>query len=100
MTVLEYDDFYVALWPRLVRVTYAVSGDLGVAEDAVQTAFAKAYRSWWRISRLEAPEPYLRRMVVNEVLNDHRKARRRHEITSDEPPDRPAVLEVQHDDQM
>jgi RNA polymerase sigma-70 factor (sigma-E family) len=97
----EYDDVYAALWPRLVRTAYAVSGDLGVAEDAVQTAFAKAYRSWRRISRLEAPEAYLRRMVVNEVLNDPRKARRRHEITSDEPPDRPAVVDDgHHDDEM
>jgi RNA polymerase sigma-70 factor (sigma-E family) len=83
----EYDDVYAAWWPRLVRTAYAVSGDLGLAEDAVQTAFAKAYRSWRRISRLEAPEAYLRRMVVNEVLNDRRRARRRHEITSDAPPE-------------
>jgi RNA polymerase sigma-70 factor (sigma-E family) len=84
----EYDDVYAAWWPRLVRTAYAVSGDRGVAEDAVQTAFAKAYRSWRRISRVAAPEAYLRRMVVNEVLNDHRKARRRHEISSAEPPER------------
>jgi RNA polymerase sigma-70 factor (sigma-E family) len=88
MTVPEYDDFYAALWPRLVRTAYAVSGDLGVAEDAVQSAFAKAYRSWRRISRMHAPEAYLRRMTVNEVLNDRRLARRRHEVTSADPPDR------------
>jgi RNA polymerase sigma-70 factor (sigma-E family) len=87
MTVPEYDDVYAALWPRLVRTAYAVSGDRGLAEDAVQTAFAKAYRSWRRISRLEAPEAYLRRMVVNEVLNDRRRARTRHEVTSPEPPE-------------
>lgn len=88
MTVLEYDDVYAALWPRLVRTAYAVSGDRGVAEDAVQTAFAKAYRSWRRISRMAAPEAYLRRMTINEVLNGRRLARRRHEVTSAEPPDR------------
>ena len=88
MSVPEYDEVYAALWPRLVRTAYAVSGDLGVAEDAVQTAFAKAYRSWRRISRMEAPVAYLRKMAVNEVLNDRRLARRRHEITSDEPPER------------
>jgi RNA polymerase sigma-70 factor (sigma-E family) len=90
MTMPEYDDVYAALWPRLVRTAYAVSGDLGVAEDAVQTAFAKAYRGWRRISRLEAPDAYLRRMVVNEVLNDRRRARRRHEVSSATPPDRQA----------
>jgi RNA polymerase sigma-70 factor (sigma-E family) len=88
MTVPEYDDVYAALWPRLVRTAYAVTRDRGLAEDAVQTAFAKAYRSWRRISRLEAPEAYLRRMVVNEVLNDRRLARRRHEVASAEPPER------------
>ena len=77
MTVPDYDDFYVALWPRLVRTAYAVSGDLGVAEDAVQTAFAKAYRSWRRISRLESPEAYVRKMAVNEVLNTRRTGARR-----------------------
>jgi RNA polymerase sigma-70 factor (sigma-E family) len=89
MTVPDYDDFYVALWPRLVRVTYAVSGDLGVAEDAVQTAFAKAYRSWRKVSRLDAPEAYVRRMAVNEVLTTRRRAHSRREVTRAELPDAP-----------
>jgi RNA polymerase sigma-70 factor (sigma-E family) len=87
MTETGYDDFYAALWPRLVRTAYAVSGDLGVAEDAVQTAFAKAYRSWRRVSRAESPEAYVRRMVVNEVLNHHRKASARRESARAELPD-------------
>jgi RNA polymerase sigma-70 factor (sigma-E family) len=88
-TVPDYDDFYVAVWPRLVRTTYAVSGDLGVAEDAVQTALAKAYRSWRRISRLEAPEAYVRRMAVNEVLNTRRRAHTRREVVRATLPDAP-----------
>jgi RNA polymerase sigma-70 factor (sigma-E family) len=88
MPVPEYDEVYAAMWPRLVRTAYAVCGDLGVAEDAVQTAFAKAFRSWRRISRLTAPEAYLRRMAVNEVLNDRRLARHRHEVSRAEPPER------------
>ena len=89
MTVPDYDDFYVALRPRLVRVAYAVSGDLGVAEDAVQTAFAKAYRSWRRVSRLEAPEAYVRKMAVNEVLNTRRRAHTRREVARADVPDSP-----------
>ena len=91
MTVPEFDDVYAALWPRLVRTAYAVSGDRGIAEDAVQTAFAKAYRSWRRISRMEAPEAYLRRMAINEVLNDRRRARHRHEISRDRVPEHGAL---------
>jgi RNA polymerase sigma-70 factor (sigma-E family) len=95
MTVPDYDDFYVALRPRLVRTAYAVSGDLGVAEDSVQTAFAKAYRSWRRISRLESPEAYVRRMAVNEVLNTRRTAHVRREVVRAELPDTPGTA---HDD--
>jgi RNA polymerase sigma-70 factor (sigma-E family) len=87
MTVPEYDDVSAALSPRLVRTAYAVSGDRGVAEDAVQTAFAKAFRGWRRISKLEAPEAYLRRMVVNEVLSDRRLARHRHEVVREQLPE-------------
>jgi RNA polymerase sigma-70 factor (sigma-E family) len=83
----EYDDFYAAMWPRLVRTAYAVSGDLGVAEDAAQTALAKAYRSWRRICRADAPEAYVRRMTVNEVLNHHRRASSRRESVRDELPE-------------
>jgi RNA polymerase sigma-70 factor (sigma-E family) len=95
MTVPEYDDFYVALRPRLVRTAYAVSGDLGVAEDAVQNALAKAHRSWRRISRLASPEAYVRRMAVNEVLSSRRTAHVRREVVRAEPPDRPGAG---HDD--
>ena len=91
MTMPEFDDFYVALRPRLVRTAYAVSGDLGVAEDAVQVAFAKAYRSWRRISRLESPEAYVRKMAVNEVLNTRRTAHARREVVRADLPDEPAV---------
>jgi RNA polymerase sigma-70 factor (sigma-E family) len=91
MTVPDYDDFYVALRPRLVRTAYAVSGDLGVAEDAVQTAFAKAYRSWRRISRLQSPEAYVRRMAVNEVLNTRRTAHVRREVVRAQVPDAPGA---------
>ena len=84
----EDDEVYAALWPRLVRTAYAVSGDLGVAEDAVPDGVREG------LSKL-APDladggarGLLRRMAVNEVLNDRRLARRRHEITSEEPPER------------
>jgi RNA polymerase sigma-70 factor (sigma-E family) len=83
----DFDEFYVVLRPRLVRTAYAVCQDLGVAEDAVQNAFAKAYSRWRRISRLESPEAYVRKMAVNEVLNTRRLARVRHEVTRAVPPE-------------
>jgi RNA polymerase sigma factor (sigma-70 family) len=63
-----------------------------VAEDAAQTALAKAHRSWRRISKADAPEAYVRRMTVNEVLNHHRRASSRRESARAELPD--GVLEA------
>src|SRR3954452_13201887 len=92
MAGLEFDDFYAATWPRLVRTAYAVCGDRGVAEDAAQTALAKAHRSWRRISTVDAPEAYVRKMTVNEVLNHRRRASSRRESARGDLPD--AVLET------
>ena len=46
---VEFAEFFGATWPRLFRTTYAVAGDRVLAEDALQTAFAKAYTSWHRV---------------------------------------------------
>ena len=69
----DYEAFYVSVWPRLFRLTYAISGDVGRAEDAVQSAMAKAYGAWRRVTSADHPEAYVRRMAVNEVLSVRRR---------------------------
>ncbi|CAA9338978.1 MAG: hypothetical protein AVDCRST_MAG36-1310 [uncultured Nocardioidaceae bacterium] len=85
----EFADFFVATWPRLFRTTYAVSGDRGSAEDALQSAYAKAYASWRRVRAAEHPEAYVRRMAVNEVLTLRRRSWWRAERSYAEPPEPP-----------
>lgn len=68
----EFTDLFTALWPRLYRMAYGVAGDRGTAEDAVQSAMAKAYASWWRVRKADNPEAYVRRMVINEVIGTRR----------------------------
>jgi RNA polymerase sigma-70 factor (sigma-E family) len=58
----------------MVRLAYALTGDLGHAEDVAQAAFARAYAAWARVTRAGDPEAYLRRIVVNE---NHRLFRKR-----------------------
>ncbi len=70
----EYAEFYAAVWSRLFRLTYAISGDVGQAEDAVQSAMAKAYSSWPRVRSTRQPESYVRRMAVNELLAVRRRS--------------------------
>lgn len=68
----QFTDLFAVLWPRLYRTAYGVAGDRGAAEDAVQSAMAKAYASWWRIRKADNPEAYVRRMVINEVIGARR----------------------------
>lgn len=70
---VDYADFYASEWPRLFRVTYAICGDVGQAEDAVQSAMARAYASWRRIRSAQVPAAYVRRIAVNEVLGVRRR---------------------------
>jgi RNA polymerase sigma-70 factor (sigma-E family) len=79
----DYADFYAVTWPRMYRTAYAIARDAATAEDALQSAYAKAYASWRRVSGADEPEAYLRRMVVNEVLGARRWAARRPEHLTD-----------------
>jgi DNA-directed RNA polymerase specialized sigma24 family protein len=72
----EFREFMHARWPAMVRLAYARPGDRGHAEDVAQTAFARAYASWPKVSRAGNPEAYVRRIVVNENLNRFRRGGR------------------------
>ena len=59
--------------PVLLRTAVALSGDVGLAEDLVQDVMLKVHQRWDQIGRLDAPESYVRRMLVNEFLSWRRK---------------------------
>jgi len=86
---VQFAEFFRATWPRLFRTTYAVAGDRVLAEDALQTAFAKAYTSWQRVQAAQHPEAYVRRMAVNEVLSVLRRPWYRAERSTAEPEPQP-----------
>ena len=70
---MTFEAFARARVPVLLRTAVALCGDLGLAEDLVQDVLLKAHLRWERIRRLDAPESYLRRMLVNEFLSWRRK---------------------------
>ena len=82
-TDLEFAEFFTATWPRLYRTALAIVGDAAAAEDAVQSAFARVYASWRRVSSADHPEAYVRRMVVNEILSGRRHGWGRRERPSE-----------------
>ncbi|UWP79165.1 SigE family RNA polymerase sigma factor [Dactylosporangium fulvum] len=61
----------------LVRYATVVTWDPHLAEDIVQNVLVRAQPRWSRIERLEAPELYVHRMVVNEFLSWRRRRQAR-----------------------
>jgi RNA polymerase sigma-70 factor (sigma-E family) len=99
---MDFDEFFRATWPRLYRTAYAVAGNAASAEDALQSAYVRAYASWGRVSRADHPEAYVRRIVVNEILGTRRRAwwQRERPHASPEPPGQvpaPDAGVVEHD---
>jgi len=93
-TDLDYSSFYAATWPRLLRTTYAITGDRQRAEDALQTGFAHAYASWDRVRRADDPIAYVRRIAINAALGQQRRAFRRREVTTESLADRAVASAV------
>nr|WTB31839.1 SigE family RNA polymerase sigma factor [Streptomyces sp. NBC_00830] len=81
----EFHEFVRARWSHLVRTAYLLTGDVHHAEDLTQTALAKAYRSWRRVSRSDSPEAYVRRILVNCNSDRFRKRRVAEALTAAPP---------------
>jgi RNA polymerase sigma-70 factor (ECF subfamily) len=60
-----FAELYQASYERLVLTAYAMTNDLGVAEEITQEAFALAYDRQNRVARTDSPEAWLRTVVVN-----------------------------------
>ena len=59
-----------------VRTAYVITGQAADAQDAVQEAFVKAYRSLGRFREGAAFRPWLLRIVANEAISRRRAAHR------------------------
>jgi RNA polymerase sigma-70 factor (sigma-E family) len=65
VTETWFAELYQASYRRLVLTAYAMTGDLGAAEEITQEAFTVAYGRRGRVARLDSPEAWLRTVVVN-----------------------------------
>jgi RNA polymerase sigma-70 factor, ECF subfamily len=72
-----FEEFYAAVFGRLVGQLYLVTGDLQDAEDAVQEALTRAAARWTRLRAYEVPEAWVRRVAMNLASDGFRRARRR-----------------------
>ena len=76
-------DFVVARGPALHRTAVLLTRQEQSAEDLVQIALAKAWRSWGRIDSNH--EAYVRRIIVNEFASSWRRRWRGEVSTADLP---------------
>ena len=73
----DFDDLFRAHYDRLVRALTVACGDREQAADAVQEAFVKAHVRWRRIGRYDDPVGWVRRVAINQVRDEHRRAGRK-----------------------
>ncbi|HEY3717197.1 MAG TPA: SigE family RNA polymerase sigma factor [Jatrophihabitantaceae bacterium] len=73
MDVANYEEFARGRLPGLLRYAAALTGDTEQARDIVQEVMVRAFTRWRRISRMDHPDAYLRRMVTNEWTSWRRR---------------------------
>jgi RNA polymerase sigma-70 factor (sigma-E family) len=71
-----FEEFVAARSQSLMRTAYLLVGSHEAAEDLVQSALEKTFPRWPRVRRMDAPEAYVRRIVVNNAHAAWRSAKR------------------------
>src|SRR4051812_31419195 len=85
------DDVFRVHYARLVRALTLVSGSREAAADAVQEAFVKAHLHWGRIRRYDDPVGWIRRVAINRLRDDHRRAVRKQQAVDRLASEQPTV---------
>ncbi len=93
---MEFDEYVRLRGAGLVRLARLLTGDRQLGEDVTQDVLAHAFVKWQRIGRLDAPDAYLRRMLVNATISRWRRAASR-ELVLAEPIDSPAAGSLSQD---
>jgi RNA polymerase sigma-70 factor (ECF subfamily) len=69
----QIQQVYAASAARLVAQLFAVTGDYGAAQDAVQEAFVRALTRPGRLRQVDNPEAWLRTVALNVARSHHRR---------------------------
>jgi RNA polymerase sigma-70 factor (ECF subfamily) len=101
-TLHSFDDFYAAEFHRLTLQIYAYTADVGLAQDAVQEAFSRAWPRWNRLSAYDNPAAWVRRVAMNVAASRWRRVRaarahahyHRESFTDGPNPDRVALAQA------
>ena len=71
----DFTAFYNATWPRTVACAYAMTGDLGEAEDLAQEAYSRAWPRWSSLTEYEDPGAWVRHVATRLAVSRWRRTR-------------------------
>lgn len=71
----DFADLYHAAWGPVVAHAYALTADLGAAQEVAQEALLRAWQRWDRIRDYDDPIAWLIRVAHNVALSRWRRAR-------------------------
>lgn len=74
---VAFDDFYRSAAPRVVHLVYAATGDLTLAQDATQEAFARAWSDWTKVSTHDDPTAWVRTVARRIAISEWRRVQAR-----------------------
>lgn len=69
----DFEDFYRAAAPRVVHLVYATTGDMTIAQDSTQEAFARAWQRWSTISTYDEPLAWVRTVARRLAISAWRR---------------------------
>ncbi len=72
--MVEFADLVETESRGLTAAVAAIVGDLHRAEEIVQEVFERCFRRWRRVSQLDRPGAWARRVAINEAISATRKA--------------------------
>ncbi len=72
--MVDFAEFVESESRGLVAAVYAIVGDRHRAEEIVQDAFERCYRRWRRVSRLDRPGAWARRVAINAAISSTRRS--------------------------
>jgi len=70
---LDFAQWYRGRRRRLVASVLVICGDLELAEEAADEAFARTLRAWDRVSTMRSPDGWTYRVAVNVVRRVERR---------------------------
>ena len=83
-----FEAFAAARAGALYRTAWLLTGDHQLAEDLVQESLARVFVRWRRISRMDHPAAYARRVLVTTHISTQRLRRNQERPSDLAPPDR------------